>query len=401
MIHCTLKAITHVYYEFRDIFPEELTEMLIDNICLLVTSQSREVVNPSISFLHVFIQVQPVMESAKFCEKIVNSLCKMTEDCKRHFRLKTRYLFDRLVRKFDYDVIKSLIPKDDETTLKRLNNIRKIQAHKKKSDEKNNDDNSDADENDEFRIKSKPKSIDEILAESEMPDNDDEDMDTDSNKKRVQVRRKKKSATYIAEENNGETIVDFLDPSASQKVRSSLANPNAGSAAKQKKKDEFEMTPDGKFIIHDSEEEEEDTFKKPKGYELDDDSDGENDKETFAAMVSTAARKRKRTGTSVASSKASQPAMKYQAGGTGIHRPPHVNSKKDVKEYGSEYRSTKAKGDVKRKGKPDPYAYVPLQKSALNRRKKAKFEGQFKSLANAATKGSIKGKKAKGLAGQM
>ena len=150
-----------------------------------------------------------------------------------------------------------------------------------------------------------------------MPDNDDEDMDTDSNKKRVQVRRKKKSATYIAEENNGETIVDFLDPSASQKVRSSLANPNAGSAAKQKKKDEFEMTPDGKFIIHDSEEEEEDTFKKPKGYELDDDSDGENDKETFAAMVSTAARKRKRTGTSVASSKASQPAMKYQAGGTG------------------------------------------------------------------------------------
>jgi len=69
MIHCTLKAISRVYYEFRDIFPEELTEMLIDNICLLVTSQSREVVNPSISFLHVFVQVQPVMESAKFCEK--------------------------------------------------------------------------------------------------------------------------------------------------------------------------------------------------------------------------------------------------------------------------------------------------------------------------------------------
>ena len=86
------KFYSNWFQEFRDIFPEELTEMLIDNICLLVTSQSREVVNPSISFLHVFIQVQPVMESAKFCEKIVNSLCKMTEDCKRHFRLKTRYV---------------------------------------------------------------------------------------------------------------------------------------------------------------------------------------------------------------------------------------------------------------------------------------------------------------------
>ena len=65
----------------------------------------------------------------------------MTEDCKRHFRLKTRYLLDRLVRKFDYDVVKSLIPKEDETTHKRLKNIRKIQARKKKNDEQNNDDN--------------------------------------------------------------------------------------------------------------------------------------------------------------------------------------------------------------------------------------------------------------------
>ena len=61
------------------------------------------------------------------------------------------------MRKFDYDVIKSLIPKDDETTLKRLKNIKKIQARKKKSDDQNNEDNSDGDENDEFRIKSKPK----------------------------------------------------------------------------------------------------------------------------------------------------------------------------------------------------------------------------------------------------
>merc|ERR1712226_1552991 len=185
MIHCTLKSITKLYYEFQDIFPEDLTNLLIENVCLLLTSHSREIVNPSVSFLHVFITTSPVIGSAQFCEKIVNSLCKMTEDCKRHFRLKTRYLFDRLVRKFDYDVIKSLIPKDDETTLKRLKNIKKIQATKKKNDEQQNEDNSDGDENDEFRIKSKPKTIDEILAESEMPDSDD-DNEMDGDKKRVQ-----------------------------------------------------------------------------------------------------------------------------------------------------------------------------------------------------------------------
>ena len=72
------------------------------------------------------------------------------------------------------------------------------------------------------------------------------------------------------------------------------------------------------------------------------DSDDDNE-ETFASMVSTNARKRKRGG-SVASSKRSEPAMKYKAGGSGIHRPLDANSKKNVFEYGSEYKATKAKG---------------------------------------------------------
>ena len=117
-------------------------------------------------------------------------------------------------------------------------------------------------------------------------------------------------------------------------------------------------------------------------------------------MVSTNARKRRR-GTSIASSKASEPAMKYRAGGSGIHRPLDANSKKAVKEFGAEYKSKKAKGDMKVKGKPDPFAYVPLDKGSLNRRKKAKFEGQFKGLVNAANKGAIKGKKVKHLSSKM
>ena len=104
-----------------------------------------------------------------------------------------------------------------------------------------------------------------------------------------------------------------------------------------------------------------------------DDTDNEEGA-SFEKLVST--RKRK-MGTSVASGKsrasttASGPAMKYRAGGTGIHRP--IKSK--PVDYGAEYRAKKGKGDIKVKGRPDPYAYVPLQKSSLNKRKKAKFEG--------------------------
>lgn len=54
------------------------------------------------------------------------------------------------------------------------------------------------------------------------------------------------------------------------------------------------------------------------------------------------------------------------AGGSGIHRP--LKARKKEKEPGEEYRSKKAFGDVKRKGKPDPYAYIPLTRASLNRR---------------------------------
>lgn len=35
---------------------------------------------------------------------------------------------------------------------------------------------------------------------------------------------------------------------------------------------------------------------------------------------------------------------------------------------GSQYKSKKAAGDMKKKGKVDPYAYIPLQRSSLNKR---------------------------------
>ncbi len=419
MIHCTLLAITRIYFEFNDIFPDDLSKMLVENACLLLTSQSREVVGATISFLHVFVTRSLVTDSAKFCEIITQGLCKMSEDCKRHFRLKTRYLFDRLVRKFGYDVVKSIVPKDDVTTQKRLKNIKKIQSRKKRlDDERQNDmdDNSDNEEAEDvnFKIRARPKTMQEILA-SEAAGEDDNDGGNEEDEDEVggkkQKRRKKKStASFIAESAKDDSMVDFLDASAAQKILSSrpkLAPAfGAGESGKASKRFEgdFEIAADGRIIIKDSDDsdtERDKARKRKAGYMLDNsDDEDDNDQNNFGALVSTA-QKRKR-GTSVASSKKSQPQMKYQAGGSGIHRALDENSKKSAaKVYGSEYKAKKASGDMKRKGKPDPYAYIPLQKSSLNRRKKAKFEGQFQGLVKAANAGSVKGKKAKTLAKKM
>lgn len=63
----------------------------------------------------------------------------------------------------------------------------------------------------------------------------------------------------------------------------------------------------------------------------------------------------------------SQGSMKYKTGGVGIHRPTGASTSSQ-RAPGSEYKTKKAKGDVKKKGKFDPYAYLPLQRTTLNKR---------------------------------
>lgn len=113
--------------------------------------------------------------------------------------------------------------------------------------------------------------------------------------------------------------------------------------------------------------------------------------------------KRKKGSESVKSGVTS--ASKYVAGGKGIHRNVGATSVKSgysgisrmstvtAKSVGGDYKSKKAKGDMKKKGKLDPYAYIPLSRNILNKRKRSKNVGQFKSLVSGATnKKTSKGK---------
>lgn len=85
----------------------------------------------------------------------------------------------------------------------------------------------------------------------------------------------------------------------------------------------------------------------------------------------------------------------YQTGGSGIHRPLAASVKSGQSRYskssktsavsrnpGSEYKASKAGGDLKKKGKHEPYAYVALSRNSLNRRKRGKIGSQFKNISN-------------------
>lgn len=103
----------------------------------------------------------------------------------------------------------------------------------------------------------------------------------------------------------------------------------------------------------------------------DDEGDGPGDKKLAAT-----GQKRKAGDALSAMSGKTGSTNRYVAGGKGIHRPLGAQSVRSgtsrkstaTTAYGSEYRSKKAKGDIKQKGKMDPYAYIPLSRNSLNKR---------------------------------
>ncbi|KAJ9588968.1 hypothetical protein L9F63_017728 [Diploptera punctata] len=364
LITATILALARAVHEYKDIMPFDLVQLVLENVCLLMTTSTREIVSSSLSFVKMFLTTFSYDEVVQEISTIVKSLTGMTEDCKRHFRVPTRNLLDRLVRKFGYDVISSMVPKSDESTQKRLNNLRKIQARKNKLRSREEKDESDEDM---FKIQSHPKSIEEVLAESEESDVEDEEIKS----KKI----KKKSKTWIEE--NVDDIIDFTDTTVVKKI--TATNPgiqNNPIMEKKKKSSEFKIAADGRLIITENSDDES-TGKRKR----DVDSDSEDEKPRNIPL----ARKRKLS----ISTDASETASKYRAGGVGIHRPTKM-AKRSVS-TGVEYRAKKAKGDVKKKGKPDPYAYVPLSRKMLNKRKQKKQAGQFAGFCRAAHKGAKKG----------
>merc|ERR1711881_749894 len=86
----------------------------------------------------------------------------------------------------------------------------------------------------------------------------------------------------------------------------------------------------------------------------------------------------------------------YRPGGRGIHRPQDDDAPPTKqKRFGEEYKAKKSGGDAKLKGKPDPYAYVPLDRQKLNKRKKAKLTGQYAGLVKATKRGVMKANRLK------
>uniref|UniRef100_A0A673V6M7 Ribosomal RNA processing 12 homolog n=1 Tax=Suricata suricatta TaxID=37032 RepID=A0A673V6M7_SURSU len=362
MVSCSILALTHLLFEFKGLMGTSTVEQLLENVCLLLASRTRDVVKSALGFIKVAVVVMDVAHLAKHVQLVMEAIGKLSDDMRRHFRTKLRNLFTKFIRKFGFELVKGLLPEEYH---KVLVNIRKAEARAKRHRALNEAAVEEEEEEGEEPAQGKGDSIEEILADSE-----DEDAEEEEERSQAKERRKlarQRSQAWL-KEGGGDEPLNFLDPKVAQRVLATQPGPGRG-----KKKDHgFKVSADGRLIIR----EEEDDAATAKTEDEEGTKGG-----TAYPLPST---RRRLLWICLIHGLCAPPL----AGGSGIHRPV---AKKAIP--GAEYKAKKAKGDIKKKGRLDPYAYIPLNRTKLNRRKKVKLQGQFKGLVKAAQRGSQVGHK--------
>ncbi|EDW82837.1 uncharacterized protein Dwil_GK24935 [Drosophila willistoni] len=419
-------------------------EFLMQQITVFLVQKSRNQAEAAVAFLITFIKVLPIPLVANHLETIMRSLSAMTKDTKRYCRIQIGYFLKKLCKRFTTEELARYVPGDDEVTHRRLKKIRKQMrrdTRKKQSEDAAAaaaGDSSD-EEGGANGLEQKSYTIDDILADSDsdLP----EDMDADdqgenggaaaANSKRRS--KAKQRSTYIREE--ADEIVDLADLKSIGNVLTSGSSAVASSKISKSSKPQvpdggFKTAEDGRLIISD---------KALRGQATamdDDDSDGESsdsadsgnepdaktkrgmeddssDEEELKQQAATGA-KRKRKATDALSMRSGKTnTSRYTAGGKGIHRQlgstanggDNVSMKsghggKQQRPAGSEYGSKKAKGDMKQRGKLDPYAYIPLTRNTLNKRKRALNSRKFKNMLHQAGGGGGGGEASSGRVGK-
>jgi len=399
-IKCAIFALCKLYHQFKDIIPQEVIFLILKNVLTLMGSSSRQVAEATISFVKVFVVLSPLILSTKVLPNIMKGLTEMPDDCMNHSRTKVKFLLERIVRKFGFDLVSSLVPKSDVKLHKRLRNIKKESARNERKDDSGK--TAPLDDDDEFNMGKSRKSMDDYLADSSDDEFDDEEEYVEGVTK-SKKKKKQKDDAFIQE---GDDILDLLSSKASAAISTTRPTSQAATDAVQKKrkaakKNEFKISEDGRIVIDEKAEKKikfersdtDDSEMEDGGLDDKDRDDdvAEDEEETFESLVATKKRKiGSETGSVRSRMSGASKRSNYTTGGSGIHRDLSSGP-------GSEYKSKKSRGDVKLAGKPDPYAYIPMTHKALNKRKSAgiKKKSMFKNVVKGAKKGAAKGAKFK------
>jgi len=382
-ISSTIVALLHLLKKYWTKVDSDTKKKLFQISLALLKSGKRPILKQALGLAKLLTKKAHIRDFGSNVRELIAVLGEFSEEDKKAFRKVIRIILSIALKTLGVEVLHKMVPGCFQ---KVVLNLHKIKTKKESAKEAKEEEEEDDDEEEETVIRS-GETFEDMLGD----DSDVETMDKESKVKdrpKLKAKRKQVKDSWLEEKSGKEEIVDLLDPQVASKLLAS--KPGTGVVDKPKGvKHDFKTAPDGRIVITEGKEEPKKENVKLEMTELLDALEG-------PAGVGKK-RKIKWKDEDSDDEEASGP-KKYVAGGRGIHRPLNKDGEPPAKKrggFGDEYRSKKAKGDMKRKGKPDPYAYIPLNVKSLNKRKGKKLQSQFKNVVGAARKGALKGKKLK------
>ncbi|KAL3671853.1 hypothetical protein V7S43_002521 [Phytophthora oleae] len=308
---------------------------LLKTVLMLLHEKAREVIKSVIGFMKLGIAVLPKDQLEQFLPDIINGLLVWIGESKNRFRAKTRIILIKLCRKFGYEHIAALVPEEDRAL------IRHIKKTKEREDKKKSELAAEAAER--RAAKKNRDAFEEFMADSDDEGDDDEAAAMQVLKRKKDLHKKQKGGKVIREDEDD--IVDFLDDNAAVK---NIFSAQRGSNADEESDDEFQMTKDGRMIIPGGE---------------DDDMEGDSDSDNEDKIKQDVASQLQRMGLNNNGKNEKGSRSKRKRDDDGLN--------------GREYRAKKAGGDMKKKGKLEPYAYIPLDPKLMAKRNKREAVTRF------------------------
>ncbi|EAW49946.1 KIAA0690, isoform CRA_a [Homo sapiens] len=307
MVSCSILALTHLLFEFKGLMGTSTVEQLLENVCLLLASRTRDVVKSALGFIKVAVTVMDVAHLAKHVQLVMEAIGKLSDDMRRHFRMKLRNLFTKFIRKFGFELVKRLLPEEYHRVLV---NIRKAEARAKRHRALSQAavEEEEEEEEEEEPAQGKGDSIEEILADSE--DEEDNEEEERSRGKEQRKLARQRSRAWL-KEGGGDEPLNFLDPKVAQRVLATQPGPGRG----RKKDHSFKVSADGRLIIREEAD----------GNKMEEEEGAKGEDEEMADPMEDVIIRNKKHQKLKHQKEAEEEELEippqYQAGGSGIHRP--------------------------------------------------------------------------------
>lgn len=132
MQSAAIATLGRLFFEFHKDLHITLIAELLDTILITMSFKNREVTKAALGFVKVCVVCMDAEAVKTHVPAIINAILLYTHRIhKSHFKSKTRHLFERLIRKFGFEYIDSLVPGTDKKLILNIRKRREAAARKK------------------------------------------------------------------------------------------------------------------------------------------------------------------------------------------------------------------------------------------------------------------------------